>query len=981
MVSLILFLALFSAVVGADDIRLDVREHSLRNGMKVLIVPRPGKPTFQAFIMFDAGSIREIPGATGIAHLLEHMMFKGTKEFGTWSYKDEEPLMKGMDSLADEWYSEKEKTRNNFGKADLTRMKVIEEKMKSLLSEQRKYIISNELNDIYSRNGSSGLNAFTGREVVSYIVALPSNRLELWAAMESDRIANPVFREFYSERDVVNEERRMGDNNPMGRLSQEFNNMMYASSPYRNPIVGYESDILTVRRKDAEAFFRTFYSPDNAVIVITGNIDPQKTIETIRKYFEPIPSAPRQDHRLTLEREQLGERRITVESDASPEMTVGYHAPAFGSREYYALKVLSRVLSGGPSSRLFKTLVYDRKIARSVYTYLDGNRYATAFVISGSPLAPHTTSELEEAIYATLDLVKKVPVDRKELEKALTSIETDYVISLRKDWTVAYLLSSAFIMTGDWRNFDEREKLRAVTPDEIMKAAEKCFVSRNRTVATIRKSSSTERAELTKAGYAAPGSAEKGEKEKAKQVKSIHHSPGSQKMDKLPVTALKIVVPEIGREIIRTKLPNGMTVFLYQDRTLPLVSMQFVVKGGALYEDAESQGIARLTAAMVRKGGTKDHKAEELDEELDQQGITIYSTAGVETSAAYLTVLSRNAEKGLTMFREVITGPAFQADRLELQRNQVREDERRKNDNPQQAAFREFSRVLFGNHPYCWNNDTGWSTISHVTREDVIKWYETHYTPDNAYLLVSGDFEPKAMTKMIEDSFGSWKAPPAVLKAPVPLATDDKGGIYFLEKDMNQSIIIMGHEGVNRYSKDRPALEVMNFILGGGSFGSRMMKKIRSDEGLVYDVNSRLDADYQKGGVFFAFAQTKSDSTGRVIEMMKREIEAMKSSGVTAEELKWAKDSLINHFVHLLDDTLASRLMSLEILGMPAEYYRTYAEKINAVTGDDLARVAGRDLHPERMIILVEGDRKRLGRQLEAFGSVKEIKPDKAVGN
>jgi predicted Zn-dependent peptidase len=968
---------LFAARAQSDEIKLDVKDYTLKNGMRVLIVPRHVKPTFRAYMMFDAGAIREGPGTTGIAHLLEHLMFKGTKDFGSWNYSEEEPLMKEMDSLADEWYAEKEKTRNAFGGGSPAKIKMLEEKMRSLLDKQRKYIISNEIQGIYSKNGSSGFNAFTGPEMVCYIISLPVNRLELWAAIESDRITSPVFREFYAERDVVNEERRMGDNSPSGRLWHEFYNMMYASCPYRNPVVGYESDITTVRRKDAESFFKRLYAPNNAVVAIVGDVDPHNVMELLKRYFEPIPARPLAEHTLTLEREQNGERRIEVEEDASPELIIGFHGPPMGSKEMYAFRVMSRILSSGRTSRLYRKLVKEKKIARSITTSLNASRFVTSFEVSGSPLAPHTTKELEEAIYSELELLKKVPADKKELEKILNLMEMDFVGSLRNDSSIAYMLTMTSLQTGDWKNFDDRVKLRSITPQDIMKAAEAYLTRSNRTVAMLTKASQGQKASTISGERKAPASGDAGEKAAKISAKSESHiSPGAQRVAKLPVPPLKIEIPVLGKEIKRLKLSNGIVVYLHEDRSLPVVAMNLVFKDGAINEESADQGIAGITASMIRSGGTKLRSADRIDEDLDQSGALFSSAESAETSSFYFTTLSRNLDEGLALFQEAITEPAFQTDRLELRKSQLREDERRKNDAPPSMARREFYKVIFGDHPYAWINDICGPAIRKISRDDLVKWYQKHYTPDNAFIFINGDFDAGKMAEKLEKSFGAWKASGMGTSSIPDLRPVTTGGVCFIQKDLNQSIILMGHEGVDRFNGDRYSLEVMNYILGGGSFGSRLMKKIRSDEGLAYHVDSRFDMDYARGGVFSAFAQTKSESTRRVIDLLKKEIERMRTESVTAEELAWAKDSLVNRFVHLLDDSMGMRLMMLEIQGLAGDYFATYAAKIHAVTQDDVRNAAARHLHPDRLNILIVGDRKRLGGQLEGLGSFREIKLD-----
>jgi len=469
----------------ASEMRLGVEEHTLKNGMKVLILPRHNLPVFTGFIQFNAGSVNERPGITGISHLLEHMMFKGTRDMGTTDYKAEEPLMREIDALAAQWYAEKAKTRTEYGKGDPARLKVLEEKIKALLDRQRRYIVKDELWGTYLRNGGEALNASTGNDTVQYYVSLPANRLELWAYMESDRMARPVLREFYSERDVVNEERRMGNNEPQYKLYKEFFAMAYASSPYRAPVVGYESDISSVRREDAERYFKTYYAPNNAVACIVGDVNPAEVMAMMRRYFEPIPSQKAPDPVMTMEVEQQGERRIEMEADAFPVVYMGYHGPRCGFRDEFALDVLASVLSEGRTSRLYRSLVEKKRLALAASAYNLSRPWASLFVLSGKPRAPHTAADLESAVYEELEKLKTEPVEARTLEKVRNNLEVNFLRELNVNMWMAFKLASSHTLTGDWRNFDQRAQVRAVTAKDIMRVAAAYFVKKNRTVATL----------------------------------------------------------------------------------------------------------------------------------------------------------------------------------------------------------------------------------------------------------------------------------------------------------------------------------------------------------------------------------------------------------------------------------------------------------------------------------------------------------------
>lgn len=482
---MILCASLLPGQARAGTFNGEVKEYTLKNGMKVIIAPRHELPVFTGIIMFDAGSYREYAGITGVSHLLEHMMFKGTQQMGTWDYKAEIPIMEEIDRCAHLWHQEKEKLRNRYGGGDTEKVKSLEAQLKTLVEKQRKYLVKNELWGTYMQHGGSHLNASTGNETVQYYVSLPSNRLELWAYLESDRLAHPVLREFYSERDVVNEERRMGENNPSSRLFKQFMLTALSGSPYRTPIVGFASDISTILREDAESYWKSCYSPGNAVIVLAGDLNPDEAIDTIKKYFDPIPGREKPRPVMTADDEQRGERRFEMEADANPSLLIGFQGPPYGSKEDLALTILSSILSEGRTSRLYRDLVEGKKLAESVRCFPMSYRYASLFVINAYPQASCPPEKLESALYEHLERIKTEPVEKAEMEKVMNNMETGFVLNLESNQGLAHELASAQLLTGDWRNFDEIARYREITPLDIQNAARTYLCKEKRTVATL----------------------------------------------------------------------------------------------------------------------------------------------------------------------------------------------------------------------------------------------------------------------------------------------------------------------------------------------------------------------------------------------------------------------------------------------------------------------------------------------------------------
>jgi predicted Zn-dependent peptidase len=466
--------------------RLRVVEHRLKNGMKFLIVERHVAPTVAAFIRFKVGGVDDPAGQTGIAHLLEHMMFKGTSTLGTTNYAAERPLLERLDNLNLELQRlQYQAQTSNFSQPDAARMARLKKQIAATLAQEKRYIVKNELDEAYSRLGGSGLNAFTANDSTTYIIELPANVLEPWAYAEADRIRDPVFREFYSERDVVHEERRMRtDTDPGGMLSETLDALTYVAHPYRNPVIGWPTDIDNTKRLEVLAYFRTHYAPNNAVAAVVGDVNAQAVIRLAEKYFGPIPSRPLPFRTLTIEPEQRGERRAEVVFDASPEISMAYHIPAVGHPDAPALEMLGNLLSDGRTSRFYEAITQKGLGQASA----DGGTgpYPNVFGVSGTPRQPTTTAELEQAVLAEIERVKTEPVSERELQRLRNQIDASMVRSLDSNSGIAMHLLESETRAGDWRYFyREPALLKAVTPADLMRVARKYLTKENRTVVTL----------------------------------------------------------------------------------------------------------------------------------------------------------------------------------------------------------------------------------------------------------------------------------------------------------------------------------------------------------------------------------------------------------------------------------------------------------------------------------------------------------------
>lgn len=482
---------LFAASPGLAD---RVIEHTLANGLTLLMVERHQTPVVSINMTFGVGGVNEQVGQTGLAHLYEHMAFKGTRTVGTKNYEKERPLLDELHRVGTELEQrQREMARRSATTPatpqDKAAVEALEKRFAELQDQAGQFVIGNEMALLYQRHGGVGMNAATGKDLTRYMISLPSNRLPLWAAIESDRMANPVLREFYKERGVVMEERRMrNDDSANGLLFETFTSAAFRAHPYGIPTIGWESDILSLTPAATEAFFKTYYGPGSATIAMVGDVNPKEVMALIENTFGKIPASPPPPQVVTWEPPQKGERRVDVEYDAEPSVAIGYHKPGLNHPDDYVFDVIDEVLSDGLTSRLYTSLVRDKRLAASVNS--DGNypgvRAANLFVLNATPLAPHTTAEVEAAIYAELERLKTEPVSPKELEKVLNNLDADLVRALRSNGGLASQLALYQTVAGDWRYvLKSRDKIAAVTAADIQRVAAQYFIKSNRTVATL----------------------------------------------------------------------------------------------------------------------------------------------------------------------------------------------------------------------------------------------------------------------------------------------------------------------------------------------------------------------------------------------------------------------------------------------------------------------------------------------------------------
>ena len=480
----LMYVVMLSMPVHAAALEEVVKEHHLPNGLTVLIVERHSAPTVAAWIRYRVGSVHENSNERGIAHLLEHMLFKGTKTLGTKNYQAEQPLLEEIEQIALAVHAERAKGTH----ADKARIALLEKKLSDAERRADAYVVKDEFFDLYARHGGNGYNAFTSKDATTYLISLPSNKLELWAAIESDRMKNPVLREFYTERAVVMEERRRSyEAEPSAKLWESFIASAFPAHPYGQPIIGWTSDIEYLTRTKAESFLHRYYTPNNATIVVVGDVQAEATLKLIVQYFGDVPAGQAVPAVSTREEPQQGERRVSILAAAEPELLIGFHKTAQADPDDAVFDVLAGILGQGQSSRLYRRLVVEKQLATSVTVFdAPGNRYPNLLVFHLTPRAPHTLAELEQAVYQELGRLSTEPVTTEELTRVRNRVLFQEAQGSNSNTGLARLLMDFDTATGSWRSLVSYQKaITGVTAEDITRIANRYLKEENRVVGTL----------------------------------------------------------------------------------------------------------------------------------------------------------------------------------------------------------------------------------------------------------------------------------------------------------------------------------------------------------------------------------------------------------------------------------------------------------------------------------------------------------------
>lgn len=902
--------ALILLAAGAFAQENQITETVLPNGLKVLIKEVHSAPVFTCQVWYNVGSRNEHPGITGVSHMVEHMMFKGTKEHGKGVY---------------------------------SRM-------------------------IKSKGGMS--NASTYLDWTNYWELLSSDHLEMAIKLEADRMQNALIdeKEFEAERVVIISEMEGRENDPGTLFYQNMQAIAYLQHPYRWPVIGYRDDLENITRGQVYQYYRTYYHPNNAVLVIVGDVDTEKTLELVRKYFGKIPKGPEPPKVNITEPPQQGERRFILRREGTAErVMIAYHIPDISHPDTYPLMLLDQIMSGGKSTRLYQSMV-ETQMATSAYASSGIRKDPGLFMLAATGRNGVTAAELEKALLDEIEKAKTTLPTEEELAQAKRQYETYLIYQNDSVSDQGELLGFYEATASSWRYLETLlPRINAVTAEDVQRVAKKYLTEENRTVGWFIPASQT-------AGEPAPaGQPEESLNLKPKQpiivnyqtvedVKPVITSPAVAAPDASTVKAnpTKIVKPQ------RIMLKNGITLIVQENHSNPTVAIRGTIKAGGYFDPVGKKGLSKFVAAMLSRG-TTNWTALELAAKTDRIAADISISSDLEAVRFSGKSLSRDLESLLEVLSDELKNPSFPADQVEKLKGQMLTALEMEKEDPDARAVREFNRIIFPeDHPARPQTiEEDQESIKQIEVEDLISFHKQYYTPDATVIVIVGDVTLEKAVKLAEMFFGDWKPSGDKRKIEIPrvsLAKNNSKNVIEM-MDKSQVSVIFGHAGqLRRSDPDFYAVNVMNNILGGGAgLESRLGNKIRDEMGLVYYIFSVFDAGLGDGPFIGGFGANPANAD-KALSAAEQVIRDFIKNGPTKAEFDEAIDYITGSFPIRLEtnDGVANILSAAEFYGLGMDYIERYSSIYRSVTMDQVKKAAEKYLHPDYLTTVIAGPYKKI---------------------
>jgi len=888
---------------GAKLPPINTKTYKLKNGMTVVFHSNRSTPIVAVNVWYHVGSKNEDVGKTGFAHLFEHMMFQGSKNYS-------DGYLGAMDEVG------------------------------------------------------AQVNGTTNEDRTYYYEVIPSNFLERALYLEADRMGNLLGamsqEKLDNQRDVVKNERRQRvDNVPYGTSDEHIVELMYPKGhPYSWPVIGSMEDLSAASMGDVEAFFKKYYAPNNATLVLAGDFDEKKARTWIERYFGPIAAGTDKIVRPNAAEPKLDtEIRKTYEDAVPlPRLYMAWHSGPQYSPDEAALDILASILSQGRGSRLQSSLVYGKELVQNIFANNSTSEIAGLFQITATARPGKSLDDIEKEINAELDRIKKDAPSKDEMSRAVNGYEARTIFGLQtvlgKGSTIANY--EGYLGKPDYfqANLD---RYRKVTADDVKRVANQ-YLGTGRLVMSYVPS---------KAGSQHNGNA-KTNKPTSTNAKTRDKAKLAQQRAALPKAGPdpKFALPPIEKK----KLSNGLDVWMVRQTELPIVSMNLTIRSGATLDPNDRSGVSGMTAALLTTG-TKTRSANDISNLLQSIGASVNASSNWDSSNVSMQSLTKDLDTALDIYADVIRNPSFSESEFKSikSRSIIGLSQRRSNATAVNDVV--YNKVLYGSQPYGRQLSGDEKSLTAMTRDDLVKFYAANYHPNNATLIVVGDIDSKTLIPKLEKAFGGWEKGADVKSDAPPAEMMAKPGIYLVDKPgAAQSSVSIGQVGIDRANPDYYAIMVMNSILGGGS--ARLFMNLREDKGYTYGAYSRFQ--YRKAaGPFAALAEIQTGSTKESIVEFMKELNGIRGGRpVSADELENNKQSIIRRYPSQFETVgaISAQLQNLVIFGLPDTYFNDFITNVNKVTADDVNRVANKYLDPSKMAIVIVGDRKTIEPGLKQLG-------------
>jgi predicted Zn-dependent peptidase len=952
------------------DIKLGVKEFQLENGMMFLIVERPATPQVACRLAIRAGSALEQSGKTGIAHLLEHMMFKGTKNFGTLDVAKDQQLQNQIEEAYQTILSEQKK-RN----PDPERIKAKRAEMEKLRAEVQKLYVPQVFSSQLGKNGAVGVNAFTTKDQTQYMASVPSDMLEQWFSIVSEQLFEPSWREFYVEKEVVQREWAFRYiNDPGGAAWLDLSATAYSAHPYRNPTIGWKSDMEKYSTRDAIEFHQKYYNPANSVCVLVGDVTVKEAKKLAETYFARYSAGRRAPESVTIEPPQQGPRKSIrfLKGARTPLVRVGYHGAKMGTRDFYALDAMIMVLSHGRGARMTQNII-NKGLGVQAWAYNPDNRYGGMLIIGGSPNEPQdlkmaagqvsaeekrnayleACEKLEALLVGEVEKFKTELVSSRELERIKKLNQRDFLDRMRSNESLAGTLATLEVQIG-WRYMTHYlERIDAVTPEDIRDAAQKYIRADNQTSVYVIPGGQPEKppAKYTEIRSLSGGAAANVQHKGDLINRSEYPTPDGWKHPlyfRRDPQKIKYPPPEVF-DVEKVK------VFYLPDRQLPLIDLTILIKAGSVDVDVSKTGLTDILNSAIVRGGTETLAPNELALVLDENAIKLGVSVDEEQTTVHLSVMKADWEKGLRLLQAVLTQPGFDPEVLQVVKNQALVSLKRQGGDAQSVAMRESKIWHFKNHPYGRDPLMGLQTIPTITQEDLKRFLKTYFVPGNMTVAIAGDIDKDKIVaglKTFFQAFSDTKAPQRKLKDPAitspVLALVNKPGQV-------QSQVILRLPAHKRTHPDYWKTSLLMNIFGGND--SLMYKRLRDDLGLVYSAGFFQTYKWQAGQLL-GYIGCKGDQTAAAIIETLKVMDALRKD-IPERELELKRLDALNSFVFNVDtkSELVDVYGRYHLRKEPLDTLEKIQDAYMGATREELHRIAGVLLDPGKIQIFVVGDK------------------------